>query len=74
MSSSDNYGLPKSLGESFPHEDDVPKNHTSLPPLPRILLPNPHVRQLEKFKVTQASLGRKHQDGRSMCEHVLEMK
>ncbi|KAL7612714.1 hypothetical protein Lser_V15G06117 [Lactuca serriola] len=77
---SDNYGLPKSFGISFPHEDDVPRldrgngNHASLPPPPPTILPNPKVQRLEKFKVTQALLEMKHQDGRSVCSHVLEMK
>jgi len=62
MSKFDNYGLPKSRGTSFPHEDDIPRfdrgtrNHASLPPPPPIVLPNPQV--LEKFKVTQALLAR----------------
>ena len=45
MSGSDNYDLPKSFGASFPNEDDVPRldhrNHTSLPPPPPIILPDP---------------------------------
>ncbi|KAL7618003.1 hypothetical protein Lser_V15G02148 [Lactuca serriola] len=74
MSSSDNYGLPESVGKSFPHEDDIPQYHTSLPPPPPIILPNPQVQRLEKFKVTQALLAMKHQDGKSICAHVLDMK
>nr|KAJ0218478.1 hypothetical protein LSAT_V11C300136000 [Lactuca sativa] len=74
ISSSDNYGLPESFGNSFSHEDDVPRNHTSLPPHPPIILPGPHVHRLENFKVTETLLACKHQDGRSMCAHVLEMK
>ena len=80
MSSSDNYGPPESFGKSFPHEDDVPRfdqgngNHTSLPPPPPIILPDLRVRRLEKFKVTQALLASKHEDGKSVCAHVLEMK
>ena len=74
MSSSDNYDLPKSFGKSCPHEDSLPRNHTSLPPPPPIILLDPHVRRLEKFKVTQTLLARKHQDGRYVCAHVLEMK
>ena len=34
-------------------------NHTSLPPPPSIILPNPQVQRLENFKVTQAVLARK---------------
>ena len=47
MSKYDNYGLPKSRGTSIPHEDDIPRfdqgtrDHTSLPPPPPIILPNP---------------------------------
>ena len=80
MSKSNNYGLPESFGKSFPHEDDVPRldcgngNHSSLSPPPPIILPDPHVRRLEKFKVTQALLARKHEAGRSVCAHVLEIK
>ncbi|KAL7598539.1 hypothetical protein Lser_V15G27188 [Lactuca serriola] len=91
MSSSDNYGLPKSFGTSFPLEYDIPHgdkgerliplpcisgngNHTSLPPLPQIILPNPQVQRLENFKITQALLDRKHKDGKLVCAHVLDMK
>ena len=80
MSSSENYGLPKSFGISFPLEDDVPwldrgsGNHTSFPTPPPIILPNPQVRRLEKFKNTQALLDRKHKDGKFVCGHVLDMK
>nr|KAJ0184964.1 hypothetical protein LSAT_V11C900464860 [Lactuca sativa] len=78
MSISDNYGLPRSFGTSFPLEDDVPwldrGSHTSLPPPPPIILLNPQVQTLEKFKVTQALLAMKHEDGRHVCTHVLEMK
>ena len=62
MSKYDNYGLPKSRGTSIPHEDDIPRfdrgtrDHASLPPPPPIILPNPQVRRLEKFKLTQALL------------------
>ena len=45
MSGLDNYDLPKSLGTCFPNEDDVLRlddgNHTSLPPPPPIILPDP---------------------------------
>ena len=87
MSSSDNYGLPQPFGKSFPHKDDIPQDNqgerlipfscysgTSLPPPPSIILPNPQVRRLEKFKVTRALLASKHHDGWSVCAHVLEMK
>ena len=80
MSKFDNYGLPKSRGTSFPHEDDIPRfdrgtrDHASLPPPPPIILPNPQVRRLEKFKITQALLASKHKEGKSVCAHVLGMK
>ncbi|KAL7583270.1 hypothetical protein Lser_V15G45908 [Lactuca serriola] len=80
MSSSDNYGLPKYFGKSFPHEDDVPRfdqgirDHTSLPQPPPIVLPNPRVHRIEKFNITQSLLASKHEDVRSVCAHVLEMK
>ncbi|KAL7603384.1 hypothetical protein Lser_V15G14679 [Lactuca serriola] len=66
--------LPKSLGTNFPLEDDVPQYHVSLPPPHPIILPNPQVRRLEKFKITQALLDTKHKDGKSVCAHVLDMK
>ena len=80
MSKYDNYGLPKSRGTSFSHEDDIPRfdrgirDHASLPPLPPIFLRNPQVRRLEKFKLTQALLASKHKEGKSVCAHVLGMK
>ena len=80
MSKFDNYGLLKSRGTSIPHEDDIPRfdrgtrNHASLPPPPPIILPNPQVQRLEKFKLTQALLASKHEEGKSVCAHVLEMK
>ncbi|KAL7598299.1 hypothetical protein Lser_V15G22947 [Lactuca serriola] len=80
MSSSDNYGLPKSFGTSFPLEDDVPLlgrgsgNHTSLPPPPPIILPDPQARRLEKFKITQSLLASKHKDAKFIYAHVLDMK
>ncbi|KAL7587839.1 hypothetical protein Lser_V15G36264 [Lactuca serriola] len=49
-------------------------DHASLPPPPPIILPNPQVRRLEKFKLTQALLASKHEEGNSVCAHVLEMK
>ena len=49
-------------------------NHTSLPPPPPFILPDPQARRLEKFKVTQALLAMKHKDGRPVCTHVLGMK
>ena len=72
--------LPKSFGTSFPNEDDVPRydqgneSHASLPPPPPIVLPDPQVQRLEKFKLTQALLASKHEDGKHVCAHVLEMK
>ncbi|KAL7617480.1 hypothetical protein Lser_V15G03160 [Lactuca serriola] len=80
LSKSDNYGLPESVGKGFPLEDHVPQldcgngNHALLPPPPPIILPDPHVRRLEKFKVTQALLEKIHEDGKSVCAHVLDMK
>ena len=80
MSKFDNYGLPKSRGTSIPHEDDIPRfdrgtrNHASLRPPPPIILPNPQVQRLEKFKITQALLASKHKEGKSVCAHVLGMK
>ena len=80
MSKFDNYGLLKSRATSIPHEDDIPRfdrgtrNHTSLPPPPPIILPNPQVQRLEKFKITQALLASKHKEGKSVCAHVLGMK
>nr|KAJ0199323.1 hypothetical protein LSAT_V11C600335610 [Lactuca sativa] len=80
MSKFDNYGLPKSHGTSIPHEDDIPRfdrgtrDHASLPPPPPIILPNPQVRRLEIFKLTQALLASKHKEGKSVCAHVLVIK
>ena len=73
-------GLPKSFGTSFPNEDDVPRydqgneSHASLPPPPPIVLPDPQVQRLEKFKLTQSLLASKHKEGKSVCAHVLGMK
>ena len=80
MSKFDNYGILKSRGTSIPHEDDIPRfdrgtrDHTSLPPPPPIILPNPQFQSLEKFQVTQALLAMKHQDGRSVCTYVFKIK
>ncbi|KAL7588759.1 hypothetical protein Lser_V15G39536 [Lactuca serriola] len=80
MSSFDNYGLLESFRKSFPREYNVPRldrgsgNHTSFPPPPPIILPNPQARGFENCKVTQALLAMKHQDGRFVYTHVLEMK
>ncbi|KAL7612775.1 hypothetical protein Lser_V15G05108 [Lactuca serriola] len=80
MSSVDNHGLPKSHETSFPNEDDIPRydrgtrDHASLPPPPPIILPNPQVQRLEKFKLTQALLASKHEDGKPVCGHILKMK
>ncbi|KAL7582909.1 hypothetical protein Lser_V15G43217 [Lactuca serriola] len=73
-------GLPKSFGTSFPNKDDVPRydqgneSHASFPPPPPIVLPGPQVQRLEKFKLNQALLASKHEDGKPVCAHVLEMK
>lgn len=80
MSTFDNYGLPKSRGTSFPHEDDIPRfdrgtrDHASLPPPPPIILPNPQDRRIERFNDTKALLEMKHEDGKPVCAHVLGMK
>ncbi|KAL7595039.1 hypothetical protein Lser_V15G28631 [Lactuca serriola] len=80
MSKYDNYGLPKSHGTSLSQEDDIPRfdrgsrDHASLPPPPPIILPNPQVQKIEKFKLTQALLASKHEEGKSVCAHILEMK
>lgn len=80
MSKYDNYSLPKSRGTSFSHEDDIPRfnrgtrDHASLPPPPPIILPNPQVKKNENFKLTQALLESKHEEGKSVCAHILEMK
>ncbi|KAL7584777.1 hypothetical protein Lser_V15G44118 [Lactuca serriola] len=80
MSKSNNYGLPESVGKNFLHEDGVPQldcgneNHTSLPPHPPIILPDPRVRRLEKLKVTQALLAKRHEDGKSVWAHVMDME
>ncbi|KAL7605551.1 hypothetical protein Lser_V15G19718 [Lactuca serriola] len=78
MSGSENNDLPKSYETSFPNEDDFLSlahgNHTSLPPPPLIVLPDPQAQRLEKFKVTQAILAMKHEDGRPVWTHVLGMK
>ncbi|KAL7602078.1 hypothetical protein Lser_V15G26244 [Lactuca serriola] len=79
MSKSDDYGLPESVRKDFPREDDIPRldcgngHNASLPPPPPIILPDPHVRRLEKFKVTQALLAKRHKDGKFVCAHVLDM-
>ncbi|KAL7587943.1 hypothetical protein Lser_V15G40693 [Lactuca serriola] len=79
MSQFDNYGLPKSRGTSIPHEDDIPRfdrgtrDHASLPP-PLIILPNPQDRRIERFNVTKVLLEMKHENGKPVCAHVLEMK
>ena len=80
MSKFDNYGLPKSRGTSFPHEDDIPRfdrgtrDHASLPPPPPIILPGPQTQRLEKFKITQSLLTIKHKIGSPVCTHVLGLK
>nr|KAJ0227318.1 hypothetical protein LSAT_V11C100009090 [Lactuca sativa] len=77
MSKFDNYGLLKSRGTSIPHEDDIPRfdrgtrDHASFPLPPPIILPNPQVQRLEKFKITQTLLASKHKEGKSVCAHVL---
>ncbi|KAL7586894.1 hypothetical protein Lser_V15G36899 [Lactuca serriola] len=45
-----------------------------LPPPPPIIHPEPRFLQAEKYKVTQALLASKHQDGKFVCAHVLIMK
>ena len=63
MSPSDNYGLPKSLGTSYPNEDDIPNGNQGERSIPllcisgtgnhtspsTINLPIPQVSRLDKF-------------------------
>ena len=77
---SNDYGLPESFAKCFPHEDDVPRldygngNHASLSPPPPIIPHDPRVRRLEKFKVTLALLVNKHEDGKLVYAHVMDIK
>ena len=52
------------------------RNHASLtfPPPPQLTLPKSCLLRVEKYETTQALLACKHQDGKSECAHVLEMK
>ena len=83
--SESNHGLPESKGKSIPAqslfhyegERSIPTMWTNLiplPPPPPVVLPNLQVRRLEKFKLTQALLASKHEEGKSVCTHVLGMK
>ncbi|KAL7605751.1 hypothetical protein Lser_V15G17366 [Lactuca serriola] len=72
MSGLDNNDLPKSQGNDVLQL--IHGNHTSLPPPPPIILPNPQARRLEKFKITQTLLAMKHKDGSPVYTHVLGMK
>ena len=83
--SESNHGLPESKGKSIPAqslfhyegERSIPTMWTNLiplPPPPPVVLPNLQVRRLEKFKLTQALLASKHEDGKPVCAHFLEMK
>ena len=85
--SESNHGLPESHGKGFPTQSEslfhnegekpIPAMWTSLislPPPPPVVLPNPQDRRVEKFNITQALLASKHEDGKPMCAHVLEMK
>ena len=85
--SESNRGLPESHGKGFPAQSEsllhnegersIPALWTSLvslPPPPPVVLPNPQDRRIEKFKITQALLAMKHEDGKSVCAHVLGMK
>ncbi|KAL7588961.1 hypothetical protein Lser_V15G41327 [Lactuca serriola] len=47
---------------------------SSLPPPLPVILPDPFFRRLEMFKVTQAVLACKHQDGTPVCAHVMMIK
>ena len=51
-------------------------NHASptLPPPPPVTLPKSCLLQIEKYEINQALLACKHQDGKSICAHVLIMK
>ena len=82
-----NRGLPESHGKGFLARSEnllhnegvrsIPALWTSLvslPPPPPVVLPNPQDRRIEKFKITQALLAMKHEDGKSVCAHVLGMK
>ncbi|KAL7617454.1 hypothetical protein Lser_V15G04196 [Lactuca serriola] len=80
--SNSNRGIPESQGKSVPNEGEsliqsersMWTSLISLPPPPPIVLPDPQVQRLEKFKLTQALLASKHEDGKPVCTHVLEMK
>ncbi|KAL7595372.1 hypothetical protein Lser_V15G28487 [Lactuca serriola] len=90
MSSSDNNDLPvfPSLSEDdLPRVDQGERmfpsssnggtgNHDSstLPPPPLETLPKSYLLQVEKYETTQALVACKHQDGKSICAHVLKMK
>ena len=52
------------------------RNHVSstLPTPPPVTHPKSCFLQAEKYKVTQALLACKHQDGKFVCAHVLKMK
>ena len=62
-------------GESiFPSSDSRETgHHASPPPPPLVTLPTSNSR-VERYKTTQALLACKHQDGNSVCAHVLKMK
>ncbi|KAL7618541.1 hypothetical protein Lser_V15G01506 [Lactuca serriola] len=47
---------------------------STLPPPPPVTLPKSCFLQVEKYEITQALLACKHQDGKFVCVHVLEMK
>ena len=85
--SESNHGIPESKGkditsqsESLFHnegERSIPVMWTSLislPPPSPVVLRNPQDRRIEKVNITQALLASKHEDGKHVCAHVLEMK
>ena len=61
--------FPNPVEQASHMKDDIPRfdrgtrDHTSLPPPPpQIILPNPQVQRLEKFKITQTLLASKHKE------------
>ncbi|XP_052621193.1 uncharacterized protein LOC111898715 [Lactuca sativa] len=77
-----NRGIPESQGKSVPNESEsliqsersMWTSLISLPPLPPVVLPNPDNRRFERFKITESLLEMEHQDGKSVCAHILGMK
>lgn len=80
-------GFPLPSEDDFPHSDqgesmfpfssnDGNGGHVSstFPHLPPVTLPKSCFLQVEKYEITQALLASKHQDGKYVCMHFLEMK